>query len=281
MLAAFVRYVAGDDLPALGGDGPVFELAAADQAEVESLARALGLEAPVEREGDGFQVNDGDAQLSVYGNSWTYSSTAFGGSGSSGSTGVATAEPGVRCAVQEDGTEICEDVAVPAEPVEPVEPERPADLPTEDEAKDIALALLAEAGFDTDGADVRADDLITLWSVSVESPVEGQTAVGMGAYLSIGSGGAVIDGGGLIGVDREGRRLPADRHRGGDRPVERERSVLRRRPAGAVGWSDRQRRCHGGGDTAVATRRRRRAGDDHPARRRAGLHPDLSPAARL
>jgi hypothetical protein len=68
-------YVAGDGLPALGGEAPAYRLPAdASSERVSELAGALGLSGRPESTGDGsWALEDGDRRLDVYGpaNTWT------------------------------------------------------------------------------------------------------------------------------------------------------------------------------------------------------------------
>ncbi|MEQ1788088.1 MAG: hypothetical protein ABL966_13620, partial [Acidimicrobiales bacterium] len=60
---AWIQYVAGDDLPALGGSAPAYRLPnTVSDADVRALADALGLDGEVVHEGPGWTVR-GDAGL--------------------------------------------------------------------------------------------------------------------------------------------------------------------------------------------------------------------------
>ena len=150
---------------------------------MRDLADALGLEGEITRDGTEWRVSDGSGTLAVADGgtaTWWYSSPPSGavtGSGSSsGSAGCAAGEecttvtatapcpadgdcaiapttsttiacgPGADCvdpdcAVSSDGSTSCPDVE---------QPYPPADLPSGDEARDIALDLLAATGVDLD-----------------------------------------------------------------------------------------------------------------------------------
>lgn len=90
------------------------------------------------------------------------------------------------CAVSSDGTTSCP------------EPTPAADLPTEDEARQIALDLLASAGMGTDDAIVRADGPYEAWYISVEPRVAGLPS-GLYASVSVGPNGEVRDASGFLG----------------------------------------------------------------------------------
>jgi len=247
-MLAWVTYVAGGDLPALGGEAPAYRLAGSvDEARVRALADALGVDGTVVHEGGAWRVVGDAGTVEVYqggGAQWWYSSQTFGGgdvgsgssSGSAGvegcadssddvvsDCGVATAttyydcgsddyqhscpypgegatttacSPDTRCATPPE----CapgEDCPVPLpEPIEPPAP--PVDLPSEDEARAIALDLLAATGLDTDGAVVTVDGPYDAWYVTVEPRVDGVTS-GLLANVSVGSEGEVTNAAGYLG----------------------------------------------------------------------------------
>jgi hypothetical protein len=73
---AWVTYVAGDGLPALGGEGPVYKLdGAVDEARVRALAAALELAGDPVHEAGYWHLQSDDAVLEVYeegGGHWWY-----------------------------------------------------------------------------------------------------------------------------------------------------------------------------------------------------------------
>lgn len=91
------------------------------------------------------------------------------------------------CAVQADGTEPC----LGDDPAEPV-----ADLPSQDEARAIALDLLAATGVDLDGAIVTVEDF-GAWLVSVEPRLDGVPS-GLLANVTVGAGGAIESAAGYL-----------------------------------------------------------------------------------
>lgn len=248
-----VTYIAGDDLPALGGSAPVMRVdGSVTEARIREIADALGLSGEVKREPvvekgvEQWTVRDEDAgrvlEVWVGGGfaSWSYSrifgdvepGAASGGSGSTGSGSSSSSggtddtvsgdveepvssdaeepvssdaeEPArvttVPCAVSPDGAdgktvESCEGPPV----------ERPSDLPTQDEARTIALDLLERAGFDVGGADVRVDDQFTSWIVTAEPRVDGYRTLGLGQSVNVGPKGAIeYAGGSLASVETLG-----------------------------------------------------------------------------
>lgn len=91
-----------------------------------------------------------------------------------------------------------EPLPLPTEPYEP--PARPEDLPSEDEARTIALDLLEATGADVEDAEVRVEDGITEWFVSVEPTVGGVPAPGLAMYVGVGDGGRITSASGTLGT---------------------------------------------------------------------------------
>ncbi|MEO7428800.1 MAG: hypothetical protein ABIY48_05385, partial [Acidimicrobiales bacterium] len=108
MMLAWVTYVAGDGLPALGGKADAYRIdGAVDAARVSALASALGMHGDARHEGPLWHLQDGDKVLEVYeesGGSWWYSPNqgmvwSGGGSSSGGCDPDAT-----ECAANGTGT---------------------------------------------------------------------------------------------------------------------------------------------------------------------------------
>jgi hypothetical protein len=79
MSLAWVTYVAGEGLPALGGEGTAYRLSGTvDEARVRDLAAALGLDGDLTHEDGYWHVAAGAAVLEVYeaGGSWWFSAAA-------------------------------------------------------------------------------------------------------------------------------------------------------------------------------------------------------------
>ena len=232
-MLAWITYVPGDDLPALGGEAPAYRLSSSvSEDQVRDLADALGLEGEITRDGSEWRVSDAGGTLAVADGgtaTWWYSSPPSGavtGSGSSsGSAGCAAGAecttvtatapcpadgdcaiapttsttiacgPGADCvdpdcAVSSDGSTSCPDVE---------QPYPPADLPSGDEARDIALDLLAATGVDLTGAEVVVDGPYDAWYVTVEPLIDGVPS-GLVAAVTVGSGGTVRDATGSLAV---------------------------------------------------------------------------------
>ena len=247
-MLAFITYVAGDDLPALGGEAPAYRLSGnVDEGQVRALADALGLEGEIVHEGPIWRVVGEAGTLEVYeggGAQWSFSSTSYtaldvGSGSSSGSAGVdsgvectVTTPPGDRCDLPTqptyvecyatDGASGCPapecppgaDCPVPLpEPILPPDADcasiqlpdcpddavPPADLPSEDEARAIALDLLAATGLDTDGAVVTVDGPYDAWYVTVEPQVDGLHA-GLVPSVAVGPEGAITNAAGFLGA---------------------------------------------------------------------------------
>jgi hypothetical protein len=89
----------------------------------------------------------------------------------------------------------------PTDPVPPTTvppPADPVDLPTEDEATDIARDLLAATGAGVDDAAVTAENLVSMWSITVEPRVDGRAAPGLAMYVGVGPDGRIESANGLL-----------------------------------------------------------------------------------
>jgi hypothetical protein len=237
--AAPTTYVPADDLPPGGGTEPAYRLAnSVDEATVRDLAAALGIEGdPTEQDGM-WHVASGDMALDVYeaGASWTAYRNVDAGTTASppgpdtpvsdapAADAEAPVAEGEECVQRDDATEctleasasgssassgvatgcpvdpavLCPDPRVP----EPA-PERPADLPSEEEARRIALDLLAAAGTDVEGADVQVTDGGIQWAVTVEPRLGGLPASGLAAFVAVGAGGRIDSASGYVGPPEE------------------------------------------------------------------------------
>ena len=78
-------------------------------------------------------------------------------------------------------------------------PPRPADLPSQEDAKAAALALLERAGVATRGASVTVDDGVTQWFVNVDPVVDGVATEGFGSSVSVGPKSEIEYAGGVLG----------------------------------------------------------------------------------
>ena len=242
MQIGWITYVAGADLPALGGEGPVYRLAGGvDEATVRALATALGLAGDPIHEDGFWHLQTADAVIEVYeqgGGSWWYSEAAVGyagiGSVSGGGSAGCEGGPAVDCvapdepittvpasdasakdpaacttttAIAECGPDTgCVDPIEPCPPdaacvpPQPTEPQPPADLPSKDEARQIALDLLTAAGTSVDGAKVTVDGPYEAWYVTVEPVLDGLPLSGLGSTVAVGSKGAITSASGTLGT---------------------------------------------------------------------------------
>jgi hypothetical protein len=241
---AWVTYVAGEGLPALGGEAAAYRLSGTvDRARVLALAAALGFEAPAEHLAQGgpvdgtWRVESDHGTLEVFeagGGGWWFSAQQQLGDGSSGSgnsssesagcepgpavdCGFAegdasiTTVPGTRCAY--DGESGCATTQTAIAECPPdascaVEPAPPVDLPSKDEARLIALDLLAASGMDVRDANVTVDGPYDAWYVTVEPRLDGLLVVGWQANVGIGSNGAVTSASGMLGTPERLGRYP-------------------------------------------------------------------------
>lgn len=186
MMAGGVEYRFDGELPELDGEASAWRVESPEDVEgrIAALAEQVGVEGEVVAEDGVWRVVDGSRQLEVYdqpGLPWNVYDTAGDGSG-----GVA-----IGCV-----PEVCE---------EQLRAQRPADLPTREEAEAQARALLGPA---LDGAAVRVDDGLTSWYVSFDPVVGGLPTVGMAWGVAIGGGGEVQSASGWLGTATEGDRYP-------------------------------------------------------------------------
>jgi hypothetical protein len=87
----------------------------------------------------------------------------------------------------------------PVEPApQPPTPTPPADLPAKDEARKIALDLLAATGMDVDGAKVTVDGPYDAWYVTVEPVLDGVPVAGWVASAGVGSKGVITSASGTL-----------------------------------------------------------------------------------
>ncbi len=305
-MLAWVTYVPGDDLPALGGEAPAYRLSGAvTEEDVRVLADALGLDGDPGHDGASWTLSDGTGYLDVYDSGvaqWWFSATggdvASGSARSGGSAGVdacAESADGVvsdcavtpttyvecdaadaacttpacdpasgDCAAATTTTTVCGPGADCVDPSPPpdcpvssdgsstcveVEDPAPVDLPSEDEARTIALDLLAATGLAVDGADATVDGGIDAWYVSVEPRLDGLPS-GLVASVSVGAAGAVSSASGYL----------ADPQRLGEYPLLDTRATIERANAqsgvdGGVGRTTVpvDAGSTNGGDTVVTT----------------------------
>lgn len=199
MKMAWVHYVAGEGLPALGDDATAYRLdGKVDEAQVRSLARALGLSSDPVRDGELWRVEaDGDV-LEVYpggGGGWWYSSKSATISSVAGSSGSEGCAPDGGCA-----TEVAcapEPCGVPAPPPKPL---TNPDLPSEEQARQIALDLLGSTGVDVTTAMVTVNGPYEAWYVSVEPRIDGVLVSGASASVGVGANGTILNASGTLGT---------------------------------------------------------------------------------
>lgn len=257
MALAWVTYKAGDGLPALGGEAPAYRIdGAVDAARVRALADALGMTGEPTQQDRLWHLESDGAVLEVYeqgGGSWWFSANTLGkdvsvGSVSSssgsdaGSAGPATTYPStsvdcgaaVDCLTTETVGAECPpnaDCIAPEPPIGgpcppdasctmpvPEPPAPPADLPSKDEARQIAVDLLAASGMDVTDAKVTVDGPYDAWYVTIEPRLDGVPLSGLGASVSVGSKGAITNASGTLGTaDRLGDYPLIDTHAAIDR----------------------------------------------------------------
>src|SRR3954451_12593510 len=180
-----IAYVAAPGLPSLDGKARAYTLTGnQDRDQVRALADALGLHGDITTEPEGgFTVVDGDAQLTVYpyaGGGWSFVRQSGGGVSSSGT--VVACPEGPDCPVP--------DTTIP---------QRPPNLPSSEDARQLVLDLLGRAGINTSSIAVTVDDLTTQMAVQVDPIVDSLTTQGFGTSVTVGDGGASEYASGTLG----------------------------------------------------------------------------------
>jgi hypothetical protein len=185
-MMAWVRHVAGDDLPDLGGSAPVHRLVA-DDDDLRRLADHFGVEGEVtDGEVGGMQrtITRGDTVVGRYGASFWYTS---------GQEPPGSSDRPVASECEGGPDVVCEEPA----PMPP--PERPADMPSQAEAEVIVRDIAEAAGLDLTDARVTSFDNVTTWGVSIELALDGTVIPGWSVYGTVSAGGEVLDAGGALG----------------------------------------------------------------------------------
>lgn len=88
----------------------------------------------------------------------------------------------------------CDDPPAP----EPILPEPAADLPSEDEARSIALEVARTAGVEVEGARVIVDGPWDAWYVTIDTTLEGVPVSGWSTSVAVGPEGEILHAGGLL-----------------------------------------------------------------------------------
>lgn len=213
MMRANIVYRAGDDLPELGGDGRAYRIdsSAVDVDDVRELAEAFGLEGGVTTEGSTWQLIDGDSQISVFREgavSWSYAAT--GAQAITRDAGDASDCDGPDCSVSSSPSsdEIKAREAEAIDSTATTEPQRPADLPSQDDAEDIALELFEKIDGDREGARVQSFDGITNWGVTIDPAIDGMPVIGLSTYVTVGSAGTIEWANGWLGTPEAADEYP-------------------------------------------------------------------------
>jgi hypothetical protein len=171
-----VVYKAGANLPTLDGSARAYKLS---RDGVDEQLRRL-TDALVGRD----QTSSDPSALFVHsddGTSWSFNRQTDGGVSSSG-TAVACPPDAAECPAP--------DTTIP---------QHPADLPSQDEARTIALDLLNQAGIDTHDVKVTVDDYIGVWSVRVDPIVDGVPTEGFATTIAVAPKGVIEYANGVLG----------------------------------------------------------------------------------
>lgn len=218
------------ELPELTGEADAWRVGLGlDLDRVASLGEALGLDGEVEETADGWSVTDGDRWLNVVGEPglpWSYSNAravltdAGVASAPVEKTPPSTLPPSdapsttivcemPECPVGMSCTQVCPEDGVSTGPTTTVvEPERPADLPSQEDAEAIARRLFEAAGVDLSRAEARTEDWFTSWGVSAAPVVDGLPTIGMESSVSVGAGAAIEYANGWLATPERGDRYP-------------------------------------------------------------------------
>jgi hypothetical protein len=181
-----VTYRLRGPLPNLPGEGRAWKLAdGADAGRVAVLAAALGLSGQPRREANGWTLRDGRRALVVHdlaGAPWTF------GAGIFSPCPLRTGGPyrpgaGVSC--------LDPDAPVSSPPVAPARPLWPRGLPSQAEAERAARDLVARAGLELDGAEVRVTRGFATRTVTIAPAVGGQPTSGFAWRIDVGAKGVV------------------------------------------------------------------------------------------
>lgn len=106
---------------------------------------------------------------------------------------------GADCTEPAPPDEPCPPNATCTEPAPmPIVPGPAAGLPSEEEARSIALDLLAATGTDVDAARVTVDGPYDAWYVSVEHTLDGVPVSGWSATVAVGPEGEVLHANGML-----------------------------------------------------------------------------------
>ena len=125
-------------------------------------------------------------------------SQGVGSSGSSGSS-ARQSDEAVRCQPVDcpDG-QACAQVCAEPTPAEDIPPAEPVELPSPEAAETRTREVLRALGLQVVRTTLSAAPDGTSWQVLAEVSVGGITAVGMDTHLSIGEGGDVVAGSGML-----------------------------------------------------------------------------------
>jgi hypothetical protein len=221
--AVDIEYRLRGSLPELAARARVYTLGRdGTTSRVETLARAFGLDGPVQATADGWTVGAGGRVLRVERQSglpWYFSpytedvvactvpAAGPGAPASAPDTPVSSdacvSQGSVGSAGAGAGTTATTNASRPSTPP----PSRPPGLPTREQAEATARQTLARAGIDLDGATARVDDGFSQWSVAFEPEIGGLAIVGFTTRVSVGPKG-VTEASGWLAMPEAGDEYP-------------------------------------------------------------------------
>jgi hypothetical protein len=161
-------------------------------AAVARMATAFGLAGRPQRQGAGWTLTDGERHFVVVNGTWTLA------------TGAdclppidAPADMSVSCA--SSSAAVATSACVPDTGCTIPEPNKPAGLPSEAQARTVAVRALEAAGLDTSGH-VQVTDAFSTIDVTADPAIGGARVVGTGNQLSVGPGQTLVRGSGTMGT---------------------------------------------------------------------------------
>jgi hypothetical protein len=223
-----VEYRVAPGLPTLGGTATAYKLSSAvESGAMTRLARALNINGTMKTDPDGEVVSDGLHALRVTKDAslpWSYGLsyacapdvavssdgvTSSSGSGCSLPTGTVSSGSASTGGGSASSPGSSPETKPPADPGAnqptrtPVPPEtpvptRPADLPSRDADKAIAVRVAAATGADLTGADIRIEDGMTQWLATIDLVVDGHAVIGMPTSVAVGDKGIVTYASGFL-----------------------------------------------------------------------------------
>jgi hypothetical protein len=197
MLAGPVEWRVQGALPTLDDHAVAYRAGTSVSKDAAvQLARALGLSGTPQQHEGTWVLTDGDKQLNVGAQFWSFGPTAVDcptiktDPADAVSCGAMPSPPGNASSSSGIAVACAPDGNCPAPPP-------PVDLPTKDAARAVALRVFDRAGIDASGP-VTVFGPGDAWEVAAEPRVDGRRVYGATNNLSVGPKGAILRGGGQL-----------------------------------------------------------------------------------